>query len=64
MGVDVNQKNLVGKTGVAVSVLRPSGKVEIDGEVYDAVSTDGFTPKGETVVVKKDLAGQLYVTKP
>lgn len=64
VGVDLSQKNMVGKTGVAVSVLRPSGKVEIEGEVYDAISTEGFTPKGETVVVKKSLAGQLYVTKP
>ena len=63
VGVDLSQKNMVGKTGIAVSVLRPSGKVEIDGEVYDAISTEGFTPKGDTVMVKKDLAGQLYVTK-
>lgn len=63
VGVDLNQKTMVGKTGTAVSVLRPSGKVEIEGDIYDAISTEGFTPKGEVVVVKKDEAGQLYVTK-
>src|SRR5690606_8849658 len=32
---------LVDKAGVAKTVLRPSGKVEIDGKWYDAVALDG-----------------------
>lgn len=54
---------LVGKTGVAATVLRPSGKVIIDGEYYDAVSDKGFINKGEKIVVRKYGSSQLYVSK-
>ena len=54
---------LVGKTGISATVLRPSGKVIIDGEYYDAVSEKGFIEKGETVVVRKYGSSQLYVSK-
>lgn len=46
---DNDYKNIVGKTGIAITVLRPSGKVEIDGEIYDAVSYAQFIEKGERV---------------
>ena len=63
VGIDVNQKNLVGKRGVALTVLRPAGKAIVDGEIFDAISTDGFIDKNEAVMVKKDEAGQIYVSK-
>ena len=43
--------NLVGKEGTAATVLRPSGKVIIDGDYYDGVSESGFIEKGATVTV-------------
>ena len=54
---------LVGKTGVAATVLRPSGKVIVDGEYYDAVSDKGFIDKGDKIVVRKYGSSQLYVIK-
>ena len=54
---------LVGKTGVAATVLRPSGKVIVDGEYYDAVSDKGFIDKGDEVVVRRYGSFQLYVVK-
>jgi membrane-bound serine protease (ClpP class) len=63
LGVESEPKQLVGKTGVAESVLRPSGKVVIDDEIYDAVSEYGFIEKDEKVRVLKYLHGQLYVIK-
>jgi membrane-bound serine protease (ClpP class) len=54
---------LVGKTGVAATVLRPSGKVIVDGEYYDAVSDKGFINKGDEVVVRRYGSFQLYVVK-
>ncbi|NLZ94802.1 MAG: nodulation protein NfeD [Bacteroidales bacterium] len=54
---------LVGKTGVAATVLRPSGKVIVDGEYYDAVSDKGFIDKGSEVVVRRYGSFQLYVVK-
>jgi membrane-bound serine protease (ClpP class) len=55
--------NMVGKEGSAATVLRPSGKVLIDGEVYDAKSEYGFIEKGEKIRVERELSGQLYVVK-
>ena len=54
---------LVGKIGTAATVLRPSGKVIVDGEYYDAVSEKGFINKGDEVVVRRYGSFQLYVVK-
>jgi membrane-bound serine protease (ClpP class) len=64
VGVDVDTlATLIGKTGSAVTVLRPAGKVQIEGEVYDAISESGFIEPQSSVKVVKTLAGQLYVVK-
>ena len=57
------QKSVVGKTGIAHTVLRPSGKVMIDNEIYDAKSEVTYIEKGEKIIVKREEAGQLYVLK-
>lgn len=54
-------KLLTGKIGVAATGLRPSGKVIIDCEYYDAVAVQGFIDKGQTVSVVKYENSQLYV---
>jgi membrane-bound serine protease (ClpP class) len=54
---------VVGNVGVAATVLRPSGKVSVDGELYDAVSMKGFIEKGEAVEVKRYENFQLYVVR-
>lgn len=63
VGIDLNQKSMLGKTGEALTVLRPAGKVIIENNVYDAVSEEGYIEKGEKVNVIKDEAGQIYVMK-
>ncbi|MEA4983318.1 MAG: NfeD family protein [Paludibacter sp.] len=62
IGVSIENKALVGMTGIAHTDLRPSGKVTIEGTTYDAVSEDGFTPKGSPVKVVKFEMGQVYVS--
>ncbi len=52
---------LVGTTGTAHTVLRPSGKVMIEGEVYSAVAETGFIPKGTAITVRREEQGHLYV---
>ena len=52
---------LIGKEGIAQTVLRPSGKVWIEGKVYDGISESGFVEKGEPIVVVKSENAQLYV---
>jgi membrane-bound serine protease (ClpP class) len=63
VGVDMTSLNLVGKEGSAFTVLRPSGKVEIDGDVYDATAESGFIDKGEKILVVKYETAQLFVRK-
>jgi membrane-bound serine protease (ClpP class) len=46
-----NLKNLMGQQGTTQTVLRPSGKVLIGGEVYDAFTRGDFIEKGETIEV-------------
>jgi membrane-bound serine protease (ClpP class) len=45
--------SLIGKNGKSITDLRPSGKVEIDGERFEALSIDGFIENGTEVVVTK-----------
>jgi len=57
------QKSMVGAKGKAHTVLRPSGKVMIEGEIYDARSDIGFIEKDADIRVIRDETGQLYVLK-
>jgi len=63
IGVSTEQKILVGRIGIAATVLRPSGKVEVDNNLYDAMAIDVFIDKGETVEVVRFASYQLYVRK-
>ena len=63
VSVSLEPATMVGHVGVAATVLRPSGKVSIDGELYDAVSVKGFIEKGEEVEVRKYENFQLYVVR-
>jgi len=49
--VNNSSKELIGKTGVAHTVLRPSGKVLIDDQVYDAFTRGDYVQKGDPVEV-------------
>lgn len=52
-GYSVNsfQHSLLNKAGTAQTVLRPSGKVLIDGQIYDAFTRGDFIEKGESIQV-------------
>lgn len=54
---------LIDQIGVARTVLRPSGKIEIAGVWYDAVALDGFIDAGEEVYVVKHENYNLFVRK-
>lgn len=56
-----NLSSLIGREGTAATVLRPSGKVTIDGEFYDGISESGFIEKGKKVVVVRFENAQVYV---
>jgi membrane-bound serine protease (ClpP class) len=61
ISIDNSLLLLNGKTGTAVTVLRPGGKVEIEGEVYDAVTSGEFIDRGSNIWVTKVENTQLYV---
>jgi membrane-bound serine protease (ClpP class) len=60
---DLALNQLVGKTGRAVTFLRPAGKVEIDDDVYDAISEFGLIDKEATIIVTRFENSQLVVIK-
>lgn len=53
---------LLGKEGVVVSQLRPSGKVKIGDKVYDVVSFGAYIEEAERVVVE-EIAGARIVVR-
>jgi membrane-bound serine protease (ClpP class) len=60
---DVSYRDITGKTGVAHTMLRPAGKVMIDGILYDATALTGYIDKNEPVEVVKYETAQLFVRK-
>lgn len=54
---------LLGKEGIVHSRLRPSGRVEIEGEIYDASSRGDFIDQGEKIVVISTEGTSLKVKK-
>jgi membrane-bound serine protease (ClpP class) len=53
--------NLVGKIGVTVTTLRPSGRVEIDGEVYSVEADGSFVDPGRGVKVTRVRGSAISV---
>lgn len=63
VSADLSENNLVGKIATAFTILRPSGKVELNGEIYDATAETGFIEKGDKIKVMKFENNQLVVRK-
>lgn len=61
VGVDMRPAELIGHHGHSITVLRPAGKIDLDGDVYDAVSTGAFIEPERKVKVVKYENAQLYV---
>jgi membrane-bound serine protease (ClpP class) len=56
-----NTGSLIGKQGTSYSVLRPSGKVMIDGIVYDAYSRGEFIEEKKNIEVIEQVGSSLKV---
>lgn len=56
-----NKEPMTGKQGIAQTVLRPSGKVMIDGQLYDAFTRGEFIERGQNVEVVSEAASSLQV---
>lgn len=53
--------DLVGQTGTVLTVLRPSGRVLIGGETFEAISTSGFLDPNTTIMVSSVTENKLFV---
>ena len=56
-------KQMIGKKGIAYSILRPSGKIMIDDNLLDATAINGFIEKGDEIEVVKYETSSLFVKK-
>lgn len=54
-------QSLIGAEGTAFTDLRPAGKIEINGTVYDATALTGYIVAGKEVVVVQQTIAQLTV---
>ncbi len=59
----VYSESLIGKVGTVHSRLRPSGKIELDGEIFDAYSRGEFLEQGEVIEVISTEGTSLRVKK-
>lgn len=55
------KEDLKGKKGITHTVLRPGGKIIIDGQVYDAYTRGEYIEKGQEVVVIEEETTSLRV---
>jgi membrane-bound serine protease (ClpP class) len=62
--VVVGPQALVGRAGVALSNLEPTGQVRVDGEVWSAVAEDEAVRAGESVEVAAVEGVTLRVRRP
>lgn len=57
----LQNEDLIGRQGTANTILRPSGRIEIEGEVYDAYTRGEYVESGERVVVISQEGSSLKV---
>jgi len=62
--VIAERRSVVGRQAVAVTVLSPSGYVELEGRRYEAFSRDGHTRAGERLEIVDVDNFRLIVSKP
>ncbi|MEO1254530.1 MAG: NfeD family protein, partial [Bacteroidota bacterium] len=55
------KQSLIGKKGRTYTRLRPSGRIEIDGEIYDAFTRGNFIDEGTDITVVSDEGTSLKV---
>jgi len=60
---DAEYAVMIGRTGIAHSILRPAGKVKIGDDVFDATAITGYIEQGDKIEVVKYETGQLFVRK-
>lgn len=57
------RNEFLGKEGITLSGLRPSGYIDIDGQRLDALSEGGFIPKDSKIIVVKVEGSKIFVRR-
>jgi membrane-bound serine protease (ClpP class) len=60
---DENLAALTGKTGVADSILRPSGRALIDGKIYTVEADNEFVDAGKGIIVTRVRGSRIIVRR-
>lgn len=63
VSVDISLRHLIGRKAVTVTDLKPSGKIEIDGERYDAYAEGLWISAGTPVMIVHLNGNTLVVEK-
>ncbi len=59
----VDYESKIGKSGIALTKLRPVGKVIVDNDTYDALAEIGYVDKDEEIIVVNYHSAQLIVKR-
>lgn len=58
---NIYKKDLIGLKGTSLTILRPSGQVEVENNRYDGESLGEFIDKGKNIVVVNVIGKRLIV---
>jgi membrane-bound serine protease (ClpP class) len=58
-----SNQSLVGRKGVSLSLLRPSGTARIDDKIVDVITEGEFLPPNQEIVVKEVHGAEIIVRK-
>lgn len=58
----ISYEHYIGREGIALTVLRPSGTAEFDGEILDVVTEGQYIPKNSKVKIV-DVSGRRIVVR-
>ena len=61
IGINKNEQELIGKTAITKTILRPSGKIKIENKIYDATAETGYIEEGVKVSIVRFETSQLFV---
>jgi len=62
-GAEESSRNLIGREGIAITDLFPSGRIEIDGEIRDAAVDIGEISQGDRVKIVQERDFSLVVER-
>ena len=62
-GYSISQgfEKFVGKSGISTTDLRPSGKINIDNQIFQAISTGDYINKNSKIIVLRIDENQMVV---